>query len=101
VQITKSTIIKVMTLPEEGTMELGSCISRVIHRDNTLSNIIIRPTCSCYEPDKSDVVDSIETEENSINKCIYYLNYDVMGSREWFLAQARMFWRDLMSAFIM
>ncbi len=26
-------------------MELGSCISRIIHRDSTLTNIFIRPTC--------------------------------------------------------
>ncbi len=89
-----------MTLPEEGIMELGSCISRMIHQDNTLTNIIIRPTCSCYEPNKSDVVDSIEAAENSVNKCIYYLNYDVIGSREWFLARAWMFRQDLMSASI-
>ncbi len=73
---------------EDGTMELGPCISHVIHQDNTLTNIIIRPTCltacSCYEPNKSDNVDSIEAEENSINECIYYLNNHVSGSREWF-----------------
>ncbi len=69
-------------------MELGLCISRIIHRDNTLTNIIITPTCltacSNYEPEESDDVDSIEAEENSINERIYFLNGDVSGSREWF-----------------
>jgi hypothetical protein len=69
-------------------MELGSCIRRVIHQDNTLTNIIIRPTCvtacSDYEPKESDDVDSIEAEENSINECISILNADVSGTREWF-----------------
>ena len=64
------------------------CISRIIHRDNTLTNIIITPTCvtacSNYEPEESDDVDSIEAEENSINECIYFLNGDVSSSREWF-----------------
>ncbi len=70
------------------TMELGSCISRIIHRDDTLTNIIIRPTCitacSNYEPEESDNVDSIEAEENSINERIYFLNGEFSGSREWF-----------------
>ncbi len=69
-------------------MELGLCISRIIHRDNTLTNIIITPTCvtacSNYEPEESDDVDSTEAEENSINECIYFLNGDVSSSREWF-----------------
>ena len=69
-------------------MELGSCISRIIHRDDTLTNIIIRPTCitacSNYEPEESDDVDSIEAEENSINERIYFLNGKFSGSREWF-----------------
>jgi hypothetical protein len=69
-------------------MELGLCISHVIHQDNTLANIIIRPTCiaacSDYEPNESDVVDSIEAWENGINKCIYHLYSDFCGSREWF-----------------
>ncbi len=69
-------------------MELGSCISCVIHQDNTLTNIIIRPTCltacASYEPNKSDDVDSIEAEENSINHDVYKLNSEVSGSREWF-----------------
>ncbi len=67
-------------------MELGLCISRIIHRNNTLTNIIITPTCitacSNYESEESDDVDSIEAEENSINERIYFLNGD--GSREWF-----------------
>jgi hypothetical protein len=69
-------------------MELGSCIRRMIHQDNTLTNIIIRPTCvtacSDYEPEESDDFDSIEAEENSINECISILNADVSGTREWF-----------------
>ena len=69
-------------------MELGLCLPRIIHRDNTLTNIIIRPSClkACddYEPDESDDVDSIEAEENSINRHIYDLNCEVNGTREWF-----------------
>jgi hypothetical protein len=81
--------MKVMTMPEDRTMELGSCISRVIHQDNTLTNIIIRLTyiaaCSDYKPDESDDVDriDIEAEENSINNCIYYLNWSC-SLTEWF-----------------
>ena len=52
-------------------MELGSCISKIIHQDDTPTNIIIRPTCvtacSNYEPDESDDIDSIDAEENGIN----------------------------------
>ncbi len=70
------------------TMELGLCISRIIHQDDTLINIIIRPTCitacSNYEPEESDNVDSIEAEENSINERIYFLSGEISGSREWF-----------------
>jgi hypothetical protein len=69
-------------------MELGSCISQIIHHDDTLTNIIIKPTCvtacSNYEPDESDDVDSIKSKENSINKRIYFLNDEYSGSREWF-----------------
>ena len=69
-------------------MELGLCISRIIHRDDMLTNIIIRTSCltvcSNYEPDESDDVDSIEAEENSINKNIYFLNGEFSGSRDWF-----------------
>jgi hypothetical protein len=69
-------------------MELGSCISRIIHQDDTLTNIFIRPTCvtacSNYEPDESDDVDSIKAEENSVNERIYFLNGKFSGSREWF-----------------
>ena len=67
---------------------MGSCICQIIHRDNTLTNIIIRPTCitacSNYEPEESDDIDSIEAEENSINERIYFLNGKFSGSREWF-----------------
>jgi hypothetical protein len=69
-------------------MKLGSCISQIVHQDDTLTNIIIKPTCviacSIYEPDESDNVDSIESEENSINERIYFLNDECSGSREWF-----------------
>jgi hypothetical protein len=69
-------------------MELGLCLPRIIHRDNTLTNIIIRPSCleACddYEPDESDDVDSIEADENSINRHMYDLNSWVNGTREWF-----------------
>ena len=77
---------KVMTLPEDIKMELGSCIRRVIHRDNTLTNIIIRPSCltACSDYGSDDDVDSDDAEENSINRNISYLNEDVSGSRDWF-----------------
>ncbi len=75
-----------MNLPEEVAIELGSCISRVIHRDNTLTNIIIKPTCleACSDYGSDDDVDSDNAEENSINRNIMYLNEDFSGSREWF-----------------
>jgi hypothetical protein len=60
-------------------MELGSCIAHVIHRDDTLTNVIIRPTCfiacSDYEPNKSD------GDNDSLDE----LNMEHSGSREWFL----------------
>lgn len=69
-------------------MELGLCISRIIHRDDMLTSIIIRTSCltvcSNYEPDESDDVDSIDADENSINKNIYFLNSEFSGSRDWF-----------------
>ena len=76
-------------------MELGRCLVRIIHRDITLTNIVIRPSClqACdnYEPDEVDDVDSIEAEENSVNRHsrsvnrhIYDLNYEISGTREWF-----------------
>ena len=53
-----------------------------------LTSIIITTSCltvcSNYEPDEADDVDSIEAEENSINKNIYFLNGEFSGSREWF-----------------
>ena len=62
-----------------GTMELGSCITRIIHRDDTLTNIIITPTCliACkeYEPNESDDDDEY----------LVALNMETSGSREWFL----------------
>jgi len=62
----------------EGTMELGSCINRIIHQDDTLTNIIITPTClaACeeYEPNESDDDDEY----------LYALNMEASGSREWF-----------------
>ena len=79
-----------MALLEDGPMVLGSCIPRVVHRDNTLTNIIITPTCitACdeYDMNEDDDVDSIEAEENSINRNIYELNSERSGSREWFSA---------------
>lgn len=75
-------------------MELGKCIRRVIHRDSTLTNIIMRPTCitACteYAPLGSDRVNRIEAEENSINKSIYDLNSEVSGSVEWFTKMGAM-----------
>ena len=57
-------------------MELGSCITRIIHRDDTLTNIIVRPTCliacSDYEPNVR-VRDSLDG-----------LHLQVCGSTEWF-----------------
>ncbi len=62
-----------------GTMELGSCITRIIHQDDTLTNIIITPTCliACeeYEPNESDDDDEY----------LVALNMETSGSREWFL----------------
>jgi len=79
-------LTKVIKLPEDIKMELGSCICRVIHRDNTLTNIIIRPSCltACSDYGSDDDVDSDDAEENSINRNISYLNEDVSGSRDWF-----------------
>ena len=61
-----------------GTMELGSCITRIIHRDDTLTNIIITPTCliACeeYEPNESDDDDEY----------LVALNMETSGSRMWF-----------------
>jgi hypothetical protein len=69
----------------EGTMELGSCITRVIHQDDTPTNVIIRPTCltacSDYEPSESE-------DDNDI---IDNLNMEHSGSREWFLYLGYMF----------
>jgi len=69
-------------------MELGRCLVRIIHRDITLTNIVIRPSClqvcDNYDPDEADDVDSIEAEENSVNRHIYDLNYETGGTREWF-----------------
>ena len=42
----------------EDTMKLGLCLNRVIHQDDTLTNIIITPACldacSDWEPSQSD-----------------------------------------------
>ena len=62
----------------ENTMKLESCIDDIIHQDESLTNIIIRPTCliacSNYEPNRSnennDNFDGLTTEHS--------------GSREWF-----------------
>ena len=68
-------------------MELGSYIDRIIRKDDTLTNIIIRPTCliACldYEPNKSD--------EN--NDSLDGLNLERSGSREWFCNLGIMFGR--------
>jgi len=76
------------TEAEDGPTILGSCIRRVVHRDNTLTHIIITPTCFTayneYDIEADDDVDSIEAEENSVNHSIYKLNSEVIGSREWF-----------------
>ena len=78
--------IKNITEPEN-TMELGSYIDRIIRKDDTLTNIIIRPTCliACldYEPNKSD--------EN--NDSLDGLILERSGSREWFCNLGIMFGR--------
>jgi hypothetical protein len=55
---------------------LGLCFPRIVQRDNTLTNIIITPSCleACdnYESDG----DSVDSEENSINHYINDLNRD-------------------------
>ena len=69
-------------------MELGLYLPRIIHQDSTLTNIIIRPSCleACdnYEPSESDDCDSIEADENSVNRRMYDLNCEINGTREWF-----------------
>ena len=69
-------------------MHLGSCISSIIHQDRTVTELIIMPSCltACdsYEPNESDDVDSINSDENSINNDIYKINDEESGSREWF-----------------
>ena len=69
-------------------MRLGSCLSGIIHRDITITRIVISPSClemcNLYEPDEEDDVDSIEAEENSVNGRIFDLNSERFGSREWF-----------------
>ena len=61
-------------------MELGSCIARINHRDETLTNVIVRPSCliacSDYEPN--------ELEDDDDNDSLDALNLEVCGSREWF-----------------
>lgn len=68
-------------------MELGSCIDRVIHQDNRITNIIIKPTCliacSDYEPNLSD------DDDDSLDG----LNMECSGSREWFCNLGIMFGR--------
>jgi len=69
-------------------MELGPCLPRIIHRDITLTNIVISlsdlEACDDYEPDASDDVDSVDAEKNSVNGHIYDLLSYVNGSRDWF-----------------
>ena len=69
-------------------MELGQCLSRIIHRDITLTKIVIRPSCleACenYDPDEADEVDSIKAEESSVNRHIYDLNSEFYNSKEWY-----------------
>ena len=68
-------------------MELGSCIARVICQDDTLTNIIIRPSCiiacSNYEHNESD----------DDNDSLDGLTMERSGSREWFCALGVMFGR--------
>jgi hypothetical protein len=90
-------------------MELGSCIARVIHRDDTLTNIIITPTCliACedyepniiinYEPNESvddneRIDEEYEPEESDDdNNILDALNMNASGSREWFYYFGYMF----------
>jgi len=68
-------------------MELGSCIARVICQDDTLTNIIIRPSCliacSNYEPTQSD----------DDNDSLDGLTTELSGSRDWFCYLGVMFGR--------
>ena len=69
-------------------MELRSCINRVIHQDDTLTNIIIRPTCliacSDWEPSQSDddneSLDGLTTTERSGNRT-WFCNLGVRFGR--------------------
>jgi hypothetical protein len=84
-------------------MELGSCITGIIHRDNTLTNIIMTPYCltSCYRYaliESSGIIDdffgtgnntindaTVEADENSVSRdIIHNLNSQRSGSKEWF-----------------
>ena len=75
------------TTYSENTMELGSCIARVICQDDTLTNIIIRPSCliacSNYEPTQSD----------DDNDSLDGLTTELSGSRDWFCYLGVMFGR--------
>jgi hypothetical protein len=63
-----------MALLDDGPTLLGSCIRRVVHRDNTLTNIIITPTCitACNE--------YVIEGDDDVDK----LFCDMIGSIEWF-----------------
>ena len=70
-------------------MELGSCIDPVIHQDDTLTNIIIKPSCliacSNYEPTQSDDDnDSLDGLTTATERS---------GSRNWFHYLGVMFGR--------
>ena len=68
-------------------MELGLCFPRIVQRDGTLTTIIIRPSClgACDNYDSDG--DSVDSEENSVNRYISNLNSEALvlgsGSRSW------------------
>lgn len=76
-------------------MELSSCVSQIIHRDQTLRELIINQSCLtacaiCFEPDDEDYHDRNDNDDivsvraKEINRIISDLNLEVSGSREWY-----------------
>jgi len=64
-------------------MEVATILSRILHRDVTLTGIVISlsflEACDNYASDAADAVDSVDAEEN-----IYDLLSYVNGNRDWF-----------------
>jgi hypothetical protein len=69
-------------------MEVATILSRILHRDITLTGIVISlsflEACDNYASDAADDVDSVDAEENSVNGRIYDLLSYVNGNRDWF-----------------